>query len=98
MNIFKRVFLCLIAVLIFTLLVACNNKDEGDANTESISTAESQQSSVDDTNDTADINDTSDTQITDDESKSQESEDTAPDTDIRLGDDDKDWGSYNPIG
>lgn len=97
MNIFKRAFLCVIAVLILALLVSCGNKSEGDANTESISTTESQQSSVDGTNSTVDTDDTSDTQLPDDESESQESEDTTPDTDIRLGDDEKDWGSYNPI-
>lgn len=89
MNIFKRAFLCVIAVLILALLVSCGNKSEGDANTESVAT-DSQQSSDD-------ANDTSDTQTTDGEGDSQQTPQTTPDTDIRLGSDDKDWGAYNPI-
>ena len=93
MNFLKRAFLCIMAVIVLAALVSCRDND-----TEEPTDTQSQESVTTSATDNSD-GDYEPVEDDDDD----DSEDTKPsggataaDTGIRLGDDNKNWGSYNP--
>lgn len=89
----KICFICIIAVLILSLLFSCNGRTEeetttgGNAETRGTATESSSEP----------ISQTPDPQETGTGSENQTTEDITTGPEIRLGDEEKDWGTYTPI-
>ena len=92
----KLIFMFVAVLLTLSLLTSCGGNGEKNTTTGNGQETKSMVTDrVDTTENSSEV--TSGTQDTGNDPQTQEPEDTSSVPDIRLGDDEKDWGSYNPI-
>ena len=99
MNIFKKIFACLMALLLLSLFVACDEGEEpDDGSAETTTVTQNADSNADDGDDSGiAVKPDATTATSGSTTATTKPTGTTSDDDVKPGDGDGDWGSYNPI-